>query len=48
MRKSALLKETSSSQIHQHLTYEFFVQMLFRQLFSSYMYIEKATKMMVV
>ncbi len=33
------------SQYHQHFTYEFFVPMLFWQLFSSYMYIEKAAEM---
>jgi len=32
----------TSSQFHQHFTYEFFVRTLFRQLFSSYMYVEKA------
>ncbi len=34
----------SCRQFHQHFTYEFFVRMLFWQLFSSYMYIEKAAK----
>ncbi len=32
------------SQIHQHFTYKFFVGMLFWQLFSSYVYIEKAAE----
>jgi len=34
----------SSSQFHQHFLYKFFVQTLFWQLFSSYMYIEKAVE----
>ncbi len=32
------------SQFHQHFTHKFFVQMLFQQLFSSYMYVVKAAK----
>jgi len=32
------------SQFHQHFAYEFFVQTLFLQLFSSYMYVEKAVE----
>ena len=32
------------NQFHQHLTHKFFVPMSFRQLFSSYMYVEKAAK----
>ncbi len=35
----------SCRQFHQHLTRKFFVQMLFRQLFSSYMYVVKAAEM---
>ncbi len=31
-------------QFHQHFTYKFFIQTSFWQLFSSYMYIEKAAK----
>jgi len=31
-------------QFHQYFKYKFFVQTLFWQLFSSYMYIEKAAK----
>jgi len=34
----------SCSQFHQRFTYKFFVRTLFRQLFSSYMYVEKAAK----
>jgi len=35
---------SSRCQFHQHFTYEFSVQALFQQLFSSYMYVEKAAK----
>ncbi len=38
----------TSSQFHQHFTYEFFVRTLFRQLFSSYMYVEKAAATLFV
>ncbi len=38
----------ASSQFHQHFTYEKFVRALFRQLFSSYMCVEKAAKTMFV
>jgi len=31
-------------QFHQHFTYEFFLQMLFRQLFFSYMYVKSCQK----
>ncbi len=34
-------KKTNRCQFHQHFTRAFFVQTLFRQLFSSYMYVEK-------
>jgi len=37
-------KMLSWAQFHQHSLYEFFVQTSFRQLFSSYMYVEKAVK----
>ncbi len=36
------------SQFHQHFTYELFVQTLFWQLFSSYMYVEKAARTTLV
>jgi hypothetical protein len=35
-------------QFYQHFTHKFFVQRLFRQLFSSYMYVEKAAEMTFV
>jgi len=35
-------------QFHQHFTYKFFVRMFFWQLFSSYMYVEKAAQMMFI
>jgi len=35
-------------QFHQHFMYKFFVQTSFWQLFSSYMYVEKAAEMMFV
>ncbi len=38
----------SCSQFHQHFTYNFFVRTLFQQLFSCYMYLEKAGKMTFV
>ncbi len=43
-----LMKLTPVSQFHQHFTYEFFVQTLFRQLFSSNMYVEKAAETTIV
>ncbi len=42
------LKWTNCSQFHQHFTYKFFVWTLFQQIFSSYMYIEKAAETMFV
>ena len=42
------ITEDSCSQFHQHFMYNFFVQMLLRQLFSSYMYVEEAAKMMFI
>ncbi len=35
-------------QFHQHFTCKFFVRTSFQQLFSSYMYLEKAAKTMFV
>jgi len=45
-----VLRSTSliCRQFHQRYAYKFFVRMLFQQLFSSYMYVEKAAKMMFV
>ncbi len=40
--------ENYCSQFHQHFMYEFFVQTLYWQLFSSYMYIEKAAELTFV
>jgi hypothetical protein len=38
----------SCSQFHQHFTYKFFVRMLYRQLFSSYMYVVNAAETTLV
>jgi len=35
---------STGCQFHQHFTYKFFVQKSFRQLFSSYMYVEKSCR----
>jgi hypothetical protein len=42
------LREKICSQFHQCYTRKFFVQTLFWQLFSSYMYVVKAAKAMFV
>ena len=49
LRKSVSLKAACKMlmtfrQFHQHYMCTFFIQTLFRQLFSSYMYIEKAAE----
>ncbi len=44
LHSDAYQKNVSCSQFHQHFMYNFFVQMLFWQLFSSYMYVEKAAE----
>jgi len=42
--RKMLIKWDTCSQFHQHFKYKFFIQMLFWQLFASYMYIEKAAE----
>jgi len=44
----SLTNDLLGCKFHQRFTREFFVRMLFWQLFSCYMYIEKAAKMTFV
>jgi len=47
-REARTPEGNACSQFHQHFTYKFFVRTSFRQLFSSYMYVEKAAEMTFV